>query len=218
MNLYNPVFLVIDDHPMILTSYIRLLRENFLESTFYASETIPKAIEYLDGLPSIDVLIIDYNLSKNFDVQLRISDGQKLALYAKEKFPKAKIIMITGHEEALLIYSIHKKLRPDALLMKADVTDELLIETIRQCMIGQVFYSIGVKNVLSLLAKRQLMQQEQYIEILMLLDKGYKVQEICEIVFKSQSTVQRMLTTLKKEFDVNDLSELLKQVKLQGFI
>ncbi|MDH6600992.1 DNA-binding NarL/FixJ family response regulator [Myroides gitamensis] len=102
--------------------------------------------------------------------------------------------------------------------MKADVTDELLIETIRQCMIGQVVYSQGVKNVLSLLAKRQLMQQEQYIEILMLLDKGYKVQEICEIVFKSQSTVQRMLTTMKKEFEVNDLSELLKQVKLQGFI
>jgi len=218
MNLYNPTFLVIDDHPMILTSYLRLLRENFLESNVYSSETIPKAVEYIDTLPSIDVLIIDYNLAKNFDVNLRITDGQKLALYAKDKFPKAKIIMITGHEEALLIYSIHKKVMPDSLLMKADVTDELLIETIRKCMVGHVYYSQGVKNVLSLLAKRQLMQQEQYIEILMLLDKGYKVQEICDIVFKSSSTVHRMLNTMKKEFDVSDLSELLKQVKVQGFI
>jgi len=52
----------------------------------------------------------------------------------------------------------------------------------------------------------------------MLLDKGYKVQEICDIVFKSSSTVHRMLNTMKKEFDVSDLSELLKQVKVQGFI
>ncbi len=218
MNLYNPTFLIVDDHPMILNSYLRLLKDKFLESQFHTCENIAKAVECIDNCKSIDMLIVDFNLTKQPDAADVIVDGADLALYAQKKFPTMKIIMITGHEEALILYSIHKKIRPDGFLVKGDVTDELLIETIRKCLVGHNYYSDGVKNVLNIISKRQLMQQEQYIEILMLLDKGYKVQEICDIVYKSSSTVQRMLSTLKKEFEVNDLSALLKQVKIQGYI
>ena len=218
MNLYNPTFLIVDDHPMILNSYLRLLKEKFVESQFYTSENIEKAIGFIDDCKSIDVLIVDFNLTKQINSENSIVDGAGLAFYAQNKFPKMKTIVITGHEEALILYGIHKKVKPDGFLVKGDVTDELLIDTIRKCLVGHNCYSDGVTNVLNIVAKRELMQQDQYVEILMLLDKGYKVQEICDIVYKSSSTVQRMLSTLKKEFDVNDLSELLRQVKMQGYI
>jgi hypothetical protein len=62
--------------------------------------------------------------------------------------PNCKIITITALTEVFIVYDIAKKVRPDALIIKNDITPEKLQHMIMELMKGNHDQSPTVKNAL----------------------------------------------------------------------
>ncbi|MCC9044431.1 response regulator [Myroides sp. M-43] len=210
---YN--FLIIDDHPMIINGYKAIIQSKYDSATFYEATNIEEATALADNIKNVDFLILDYNIGKPHK---DIENGIDLAKFFTNKYSHLKTIVITAHEEITIVYNIHKKVRPHALLIKSDVNTNELILAIENTIKGDIYRSAKAQQALISMNQRTILLQEDNIQILMLLDKGYKVQEIPTLIHKSLSSVQRNIVLLKEVFNVTENNGLLREAKKQGFI
>lgn len=210
---YN--FLIIDDHPMIINGYKTIIQSKFASSIFHQASNIEDAIEVSNSVKNIDFLLLDYNIGKPYN---DIENGIDLAKYLGRKYNSLKILIITAHEEIAIVYNIHKKVHPNALLIKSDVNAEELLLAIESTLKDENYRSNKAQQALISMNQRTALLQEDNIQILMLLDKGYKIQEIPALIHKSLSSVQRNIVLLKEVFNVSENNGLLREAKKQGFI
>lgn len=208
-------FLIVDDHPMIINGYKTIITSKFPTAIFHEATNIEDAILLCDTVKNIDFLLLDYNIGKAYN---DLENGIDLAKYLASKYAPLKTLIITAHEEITIVYNIHKKVRPDALLIKSDVNAEELIYAIESILKGNSYRSNKAQQALVSMNQRTILLQEDNIQILMLLDKGYKVQEIPSLIHKSLSSVQRNIVLLKEVFNVSENNGLLREAKKQGFI
>jgi len=89
------------------------------------------------------------------------------------------------------------------------------VEAVRR---GERLYSMHANEGLKEVYKKESLLQEQNVQILLLLDKGFKIKEISETLFLSESAVNKRIAGLKQTFDVIDNGGLVKKVKEEGFI
>lgn len=209
--------LVIDDHQMIVDWYSRVLRQRFTDATLLSATSVQEGLMQIDTCTQLDLIVVDYNLGKGEEVE-EIKDGVEFVTAAKRKFPNVDVLFITGHEGVLILYDIHKKLVPQALLLKMDVNEEVLISAIQKVLNGERFYSVHANEALKEIYKKEALLQEQNIQILLLLDKGFRIKEISETLYLSESAVNKRIAGLKQTFDVLDNGGLIRKVKEEGFI
>lgn len=209
--------LIIDDHQMIVDWYTNVLRQVFQEATLLSATSITEGIAHVDHCTTLDLVLVDYNLGKA-DTGKNIANGVELVNYIKQKFSKVQTILVTGHEGSLILYSIHKKIVPQGLLLKTDVTEELLKQAVQAVQKGERFYSFHANEALKEIYKKEALLQEQNVQILLLLERGFKIKEISEVLFLSESAVNKRIAGLKQVFDVVDNGGLVKKVKEEGFI
>lgn len=209
--------LIIDDHRMIVDWYSSVLRQIYADATIFSATSVEEGLSHLNQCTSLDVVLVDYNLGKG-DRKMEITNGVEFVIHMKQKFPKVDVILVTGHEGTLVLYTIHKKIVPQALLLKIDVTEDLLKQALQAVRRGERFYSVHANEALKEIYQKESLLQEQNIQILLLLDKGFKIKEISEVMFLSESAVNKRIAGLKQVFDVVDNGGLIKKVKEEGFI
>ena len=209
--------LVVDDHQMIVDWYLQILQQQFAEATLLSATSVQEGVAQIDHCVQLDLIIVDYNLGKGEEVE-EIKDGVDFVALAKKRFPQVNVVFITGHEGVLVLYDIHKKIVPQALLLKIDVNEEILRSAIKKVLEGERFYSVHATEALREIYKREALLQEQNIQILLLLDKGFRIKEISETLCLSDSAVNKRIAGLKQTFDVLDNGGLIRKVKEEGFI
>jgi len=213
--------LIIDDHPLIIDAYKSALTNiyakkiNFkichnCEEAYVALETINNTSN------SYDLAIIDFNLPPYKPAGL--FTGADVALYLKKKNPNSKIIIITAHTEVIIIYDIYKKVNPEGLIIKNEITPLNLPEIIHSIINGEVYQSPHIKNSVKEIWKKELMVEDYNRLILFYLSKGYKIKDLEEVVPLAGSTIQRRIINMKKAFNVSDDSSLVKDAIEQNFI
>ena len=208
---------IIDDHQMILDWYVSVISDKFNNWAVVSSTDVSKGIDLVNGLTELNLIIVDYklgNTSKNGEVV----NGVDFVKMCRKKFPNVKVILITGHEEILLIYHIHKSAIPDGLMVKLDVNTQILEQAIQEVTSGERFYSAHAYKALQQVYKKELLLQELNINILLLLEKGFKIKEIGETLLISESAVNKRIMGLKQVFNVKDNGGLIKIVKEEGFV
>ena len=210
-------FLIVDDHPMIIEGYLAILKKMFPDATYFRATDIQTALEISEKLPYIDYVLVDYNLQDSSE-KPKIHDGIDLTTWLRNKFESAKFFIITAHEEVAIIYNIHKKAYPNALLIKSDLSSSSFKEAFSEIEKGTLYRSPKAAHALILSNQKEILLQDNNLQILMLLNKGYQVQDLPELLHKSLSTIQRSIASLKKAFDVTDNGGLLLEAKKQGFI
>ncbi|WP_413513151.1 response regulator transcription factor [Myroides odoratus] len=213
----NFTVLIIDDHQMIVDWYKQILHKQFKEAKVLSATSVQEGVKQIDTCTRLDLLLVDYNLGKGNDKDA-IVNGVEFVRFSKSKFPDLNVVLITGHEGVLVLYDIHKKIVPQALLLKIDVTESLLQKAIQKVLGGERFYSFHASEGLKEIYKKEALLQEQNIQILLLLDKGFKIKEISETLFLSESAVNKRIAGLKQTFDVLDNGGLIKKIKEEGFI
>lgn len=216
-SILNFTLLVVDDHHMIVDWYIQVLRKEFEAFTLLRATSIQEAKDQVEQITRLDLIVVDYNLGKG-EIGGEDKDGVDLVLFIKKKFPDVNTVLVTGHEGVLVLYDIHKKIVPQGLLLKTDVTEIVLKNAIHQILRGERFYSFRANEALKEIYKKEALLQEQNIQILLLLDKGFRIKEISEALFLSESAVNKRIAGLKQTFDVLDNGGLIKKVKEEGFI
>ncbi|MFV8369594.1 response regulator [Flavobacterium sp. LB2R40] len=216
------IFLV-DDHPMTVEGYSNaLLATPFglcnpvFTKAYNCEEAYATLLRKLSLNELFDVAIIDKGLP-GYDGKSILS-GSDLAILIREKMPNCKIIMITAHTEVIIVYDIVKKVRPEGLIIKNDITPEKLQQALIDIIAGEQYYSAIVKRCINEIWKKELMIEDYNRQILLYLSKGFKIKELESIIHLTTSTIQKRIIRMKKAFDVTDDTGLVKEAIKQGFI
>lgn len=215
--------LIIDDHPMTVEGFMNvLLRINFNKNKI----VFTKAHNCKDGY---DAIIKTANFFKSFDLAIidqglpnypeqSIKSGSDLALLIKKHMPLCKIVIITAHTEAIIIYEIVKNIRPDGLINKNDINPDNLQLIINEIVEGKQYQSVLVKKCINEIWKKELMVEDFNRQILLYLSRGFKIKELKDVVYLSASAIQKRVIRMKNAFEVTDDTSLVKEAIKQGFI
>ncbi|MCV9926262.1 hypothetical protein OIU83_01250 [Flavobacterium sp. LS1R49] len=216
--------LIVDDHPMNVELYENVLLHDFAS---YKPLVITKAFNCKEGYTAIESVTLDHELF--FDLAIidyslpiyqekNILSGADLAHLVRDYFENCKIVIITSHTQKLLVYDIIRKIKPEGIAIKADVTTSNFIEIISSVLKGNLYQSALVKEYISEIWKKELIVEKTNRQILFYLAKGYRVKELEEVIPLAGSTIEKRIVDLKKIFAVLDDSTLVKEVIRQGFL
>jgi len=73
-----------------------------------------------------------------------------------------------------------------------------------------IYLSDRAKYAVNLMKTKVSLLNETNIEILMYLSKGFKVNELAEVIGLSKSAIQKRIAKMQLEFNVSDTSGLIK--------
>lgn len=214
--------LMVDDHPSQIEGYKIILEYNnqghTIETTpAYSCELAYHAITHAHE-KQFDVIFLDRSLPPY--PEKNIKSGEDLAMLAKKHIPQAKIVMLTSHAEAFLLYNIVKKIQPNGLLVKSDFSAEELINAFDAIMDDRIYYSETVKGSI-----RELLSREEYLDtynrqIITLLSQGIKTKSIPEHLNLSISAVEKRKVQIKDYLciDKGNDEDIVKEARRLGFI
>lgn len=212
--------LLVDDHPMTVEGFMNVLSQVNLSkenADFTKLHNCKDGYDVItNNLKSFDLAILDQGLPGY--AEQSIESGSDLALLIREHKPDCKIIMITAHTEVIIIYDILQKVNPDGLIIKNDISPENLHFIVTEVLRGNQYYSPMVRSCMQEMRRKELMFDDFNRQILSYLSKGFKVKELDEVVYLSDSAIQKRVIQMKNAFNVTDNTGLLKEAMKQGFI
>jgi two-component system, NarL family, response regulator NreC len=215
--------LMIDDHPPLIEGYKTILSFNSLGHTIkaiaaYDSKTAFEIITNPINIDFFHLVFIDRALPA-YEEQ-NILSGDDLAVLSKKMFPKTKIAIITSHTEAIILNSILKNIKPNALLIKNDLTSEELLNAFNNLLNNKDHFT---QTVLKL--KNETYSKDNYLDnynsqILLLLSKGIQTKNLHNHLHLSVSAINKRKAFIKEFFGIekgND-EDIIREAKKRGLI
>jgi two-component system, NarL family, response regulator NreC len=214
--------LMVDDHPSMIEGYKIILSYNpfgyeVITTAVYSCE---KAYDLVGGKrpQSFNVFFLDYSLPPYEEKE--IMNGEDLALLIKKKYPKAKIIILTSHAEAILLYNVIKNVKPNGLLVKSDFTADELLVAFDTVVKGGQYYSHTVKKIMNDVATRPLYLDTINRKIVLLIAQGINTNSIPNHMDISISAVEKRKVFIKEYFGIkkgND-EDIIRVAREKGFV
>lgn len=214
--------LMVDDHPSQIEGYKIILEYNnqghTIETTAsYSCESAYHILTHV--IPcQFDIVFLDRSLPPY--LEKNIKSGEDLALLAKKHLPEAKVVMLTSHAEAFLLYNIIKKIEPHGLLVKSDFSADELLSAFDAIMDGKTYHSETVTESI-----KELLSREDYLDtynrqIITLLSQGIKTKSIPEYLNLSISAVEKRKVQIKDYLCIDKGSDedIVKEARRLGFI
>jgi len=211
--------LLVDDHPFTTDGYKTVMLKRFAENAPNVTIAASCKAAYdavISTRNSFSLAIIDHSLPTYEEKKLR--NGTDIALLLRKAMPACKIIMITAHTEILVLYDIFKRVSPEGFVTKGELTPENLGDAATAITGGDTYISMAVTHSISEVWKKELMVDDTNRQILFFMAKGYKAMELANLVFLSDSSIQKRIASMKKAFGVIDNSSLVKEAIQQGFL
>lgn len=201
--------LIIESNALLIEGYIAVLgneKHTFLKvangQDFFALFTKAKDLDL--------ALITDHSM----DVfERKLKTGLDCALFIKKNIPYCKIILLTEHEKALVLYELYKTIKVDALLVKSDFTKELFCDLVTTTKIDFPYISPSAKKAIQTMLKNASLLDSKNRQILFLLAQGYRMNQISDQIVLSRSATQKRVSKLLVAFNVNNYHELLGVLK-----
>lgn len=221
-NPHPPVrILMIDDHPSQIEGYKVILAYNHgdVEIEATACYSCEKAYRLITAQqPDFDLIFLDRNMPSY--KEMNITTGEDLAHLIKKHLPESKIVIITSHSEAFLLYNMVKKIDPAGLLVKSDFAAEELLVAFDDILKGKIYYTETVNRSI-----RELLSKETYLDtynrqIITLLSQGIRTKSIPEHLHISLSAVEKRKAQVKDYFclDKGGDEDIVREAKRLGFI
>jgi two-component system nitrate/nitrite response regulator NarL len=205
--------LIVDDHLMTIEGYIALLKKEIPVFTPFKALNCEEAYHIINSASVLDWAIIDYQIP-GFE-EKDLNNGIDIALLIKRHHPKCKVIMITAYQEAVIVYDIHRKAQPNALIIKNNIS----YTTFKECFDSENRYlSTTAQKAIGIINSNEELFNEVNREILLYLKQGYKLDEIGDALSFSESTIQKRRAKLKERLNAKDISSLIKEATLQKII
>lgn len=181
----NPITLfIVDDHQMVIDGLAALLAD---EPNISVIGTALNGKELQELLPSTqpDIILLD--------ISMPVMDGKKASRWIKANFPQVKIIILTMHQDLRNIQTL-LRIGVNGYLLKGSGKD-VLVKAIETVAKGKTFHDDDVFDIIIggedppggnpdmfRLTPREM-------EIVCLISKGLRSQDIAEKLFISPQTV-----------------------------
>jgi DNA-binding NarL/FixJ family response regulator len=199
----NPTLncLVVDDHPMLIDGYISVI-SNFADK--YNCNFI-KATDCKSAYKAIEE---NYNLNNNihiaiFDISLtaykekKIFCGGDLALHFKKRYKNSKIIIVSQHNQGIILKTIQDKVHPNGLLNKRDIDYKNFKTIFYMILNNENYVSKTISNSLYNLNRNIFDFDAIDYEIIALLDKGIKTKDLPNHLSISLSAIEKRKSKIK---------------------
>lgn len=191
--------LIIDDHQLMIDGFKNCLRQIDCSFIIDVARDCESGSNFILAKKDYDLLLVDFSLPASD----KYNTGADLAKLAEDLLPDCKIVVITSHDEAFILYDILKKNRPSALLVKSDFTAAELTSILSNVIRGQEFRSKTVLN-----AVKKISTQNEYLDgfnrqIISLLSQGHKSKTLSAILGLSISTVDKRKVYIKDFFGID---------------
>lgn len=211
--------LIVDDHPLIVDGYCTIFN-NLVKGyginiyCAYNSEEAFKIIDQNSKLKNkIDIALIDVSLPPYKEE--KILCGGDLAKVFKERYPLSKVIMITMHDEGMIIDKIITKVDPEGFINKSDVDFDTFSKVFEIILRGEKFFSKTINNSIKELINKKFGFDSIDYEIISLLEKGIKTKDIPNYVPLTLSAIEKRKVKIKSQilnYSCND-DELIRKVR-----
>ena len=219
--------LIVDDHPVIIEAYKNILAtSDFIDNYTFTIDTAINCdtaigkINYSANSVHYDVLFLDIQLPPSSDGKM--ISGEDLAVYAKKKLPKAKIIVLTTFNDSHRINNILKIANPDALLIKDDLTSKELLLALKSIMNNFPYYSTTVSKFFRSQSNNfdESVLDDINKKIIYYMAKGIKIKNLPTHVHLSLSAIEKRKAEIINIFGLEkaSIAEILKEAKNRGFI
>jgi DNA-binding NarL/FixJ family response regulator len=216
--------LVIDDHPINSDAYINLIksRDEFNETIFHKATDCCTAFKLIKQAEitenPFDVALIDISIPEYREEKLL--SGTDVAILIRNTFPDCIIIMLTMHNESLVLFNAYKQVNPEGFISKNDIDFEMFPEIFDRILNVENYFSTSINNAIQQLLKNALSWDEFDTQILLFLEKGIQTKDLPEYINLSLSTIEKRKAAIKTQIfnkKVTD-KELIAKCKLLNFI
>jgi two-component system response regulator NreC len=207
--------LLINDYPIIVEVYKKiLLGTNKYILNLETCNSYDRTISIINS-GTFDIIVIDLELISSENC-MDIS-GEKLAILIRTKRPKIKII-VTISDNKPRIQNILKTIPHDALLIKRDITSEVILNTLERVFSNTPFYSKTVQNLIAQSTTGYVFLDEVNKKILYSLSKGIRTKNLIHYIPLSLSAIEKRKNNMKILFNVKSDEELLEKARERGFL
>jgi DNA-binding NarL/FixJ family response regulator len=216
--------LLIDDHPFIIDAY-----KNYLEQyevfnpnvkfTITSATDSDMAIESLKRTKELfELAFLDIRIPESKDGKFK--SGEDIGIYIRNNSPKTKIVVITGHFDALLLSGILQNINPDGLLYKSDVVGDTISETLKSIFENVPYYSSRILVLLRKKIASKIILDRIDKLLLYELSKGTKTKDLIKTLPLSIGGIEKRKRNLKELFGVTskDDDALINSVIKKGFL
>jgi DNA-binding NarL/FixJ family response regulator len=213
--------LMIDDHPSQIEGYKAILTYNHSGTAIHVTECFDSESAYLEveqAQRPFDIIFLDRNLP--CFISKKIGSGEDLIAVIRKHMPGSKIVMITSHSEAFVLYNIVKAYAPAGLMVKSDFNANELLDAFEEIRIGKTYYTETVKSSLS-----QLLSKESYLDhynrqIITLLGRGVKTKSIPDHLHLSLSAIEKRKAQVRDYLclDHGSDEDIVREARRLGFI
>lgn len=215
--------LIVDDHPMIIESYISIISSKFKKYNlkFEKATTCEMALNVIENFivrdKIIDFVILDLSLPPCKTKEA--SSGLDLGIILKAKFPKCKIIIITHHSDGFLLHKVFKELMPNGFINKADVDNTVFEKIFNSLLNGETFVSETINKSILSFNENYINLDEIDFKIIELIGKGIKTKELTNHIDLSLSAIEKRKAKIKFYFANNKINdkELVERIKMLKF-
>jgi DNA-binding NarL/FixJ family response regulator len=215
--------LIVDDHPMIIESYVSIISSKFKKYNlkFEKATTCETALNVVESFilrdEIIDFVILDLSLPP-CEIK-EVSSGLDLGLIIKSKFPKCKIIIITHHTEGFLLHKVFKELMPNGFINKADIDITNFEKIFNNFLNGETFVSETINKSILSFNENHITLDEIDFKIIELIEKGVKTKELTNYIDLSLSAIEKRKAKMKFYFANNKINdkELIERMKVLNF-
>ena len=209
--------MIADDHPLV-RSGLRALLERDGEFQVVA--------EAADGYEAIDLAVLHKPDVILLDVGMPRLSGPDAAQSISQKFPGARIVMLSMHsDEAYVLRALKAGAR--GYLLKVSPEADVL-EAVRAVAAGKTYFSPSIKKLLVeeyvVEAQRQGVEDSYDLlsrrekEIFRILASGKTNREIADLLYISISTVETHRTNIFQKLNLHSLAELILYAVRKGLV
>jgi len=220
-------FLIIEDHPLISSSYQDALHavQSKNENLSFEKIGIAKncdeafnAIKEVARSKGVDIIFLDIQIPSSSDG--KIISGEDLGVLIRKILPKSKIIVSTMFNDNYRIYNIMNTIDPDGFLVKNDLDPDVLAEAIEKIIETPPFYSATVmQSIRRKMATRDVIDENDR-KMLYELSRGAKMKDLPGVIPLSLAALEKRKRHLKEIFNVEKMEDrfLILAAKEKGFI
>ena len=214
---------IVDDHPSMIEGYKSILSYNNLGCEIsvtpaYDCESAIKRMEESEDIYEFDMIFLDLSLPPYEEKE--IFSGEDLAIYAKKKYPFSKIVILTSHAEAFILYKIQNNISPHGLLVKSDFTGDELLKAFEVILNNGVYTSKTVNESIQELLSKDMFLDDYNRQIISLLSSGIQSKNLANHINLSMSAIDKRKAQIKDFFCIQKGTDedIRREAKKHGFV
>lgn len=214
---------MVDDHHFVLEAYKNYIEQSELKKTFNLNfkfaNSVESALNQSKHLSEpIDILFLDIRIPNKEGG--KIVSGETLGQELKQIFPKLKTIVITGHNDELMISNILCNLKPESILFKGDVNFKAITNALNSVLNNTPFYSETILKLIHKKFSSDVVLDNTDKQLLYEISKGTKNKDLKKVLPLSSGGIEKRKRQLKQLFSPkeNNDQSLIESATEKGFL